>query len=126
MPIHPRWPRRTTQVTTMTQAQADMPPHRYTAELASEIERRWQDHWEEHGTFHAPNPVGPLADPGHPRAGADEQYAVQTGTHPRKTTEENVERYRAQLRRLGLAYDDRRSFATTDVEYYRWTQWIFL
>src|SRR5690348_10008564 len=55
-----------------------------------------------------------------------EQYAVQTGTHPRKTTEENVDRYRAQLRRLGLAYDDRRSFATTDVGYYRWTQWIFL
>ena len=38
-----------------------------------------------------------------------EQYAVQTGTHPRKTTEANVERYRGQLRRLGLAYDDRRS-----------------
>jgi leucyl-tRNA synthetase len=55
-----------------------------------------------------------------------EQYAVQTGTHPRKTTEENVERYRAQLRQLGLAHDPRRSVATTDVEFYRWTQWIFL
>jgi leucyl-tRNA synthetase len=55
-----------------------------------------------------------------------EQYAVQTGTHPRTTTEANVERYRGQLRRLGLAYDDRRSFATTDPGYYRWTQWIFL
>jgi leucyl-tRNA synthetase len=55
-----------------------------------------------------------------------EQYAVQTGTHPRTTTEANVERYREQLRRLGLAYDDRRTFATTDPEYYRWTQWIFL
>ncbi|MDP9791955.1 leucyl-tRNA synthetase [Catenuloplanes nepalensis] len=55
-----------------------------------------------------------------------EQYAVQTGTHPRVTTEANVERYRAQLRRLGLAYDNRRSVATTDVDYYRWTQWIFL
>ncbi len=55
-----------------------------------------------------------------------EQYAVQTGTHPRKTTEENVQRYRAQLRQLGLAHDDRRSVATTDVEFYRWTQWIFL
>ena len=55
-----------------------------------------------------------------------EQYAVQTGKHPRKTTEDNVERYRPQLRRLGLAYDDRRSVATTDVEFYRWTQWIFL
>ena len=55
-----------------------------------------------------------------------EQYAVQTGTHPRTTTEANVNRYRAQLRRLGLAYDDRRSLATTEVGYYRWTQWIFL
>jgi leucyl-tRNA synthetase len=55
-----------------------------------------------------------------------EQYAVQTGTHPRTTTEANVARYRDQLRRLGLAHDDRRSVATTDVEFYRWTQWIFL
>ncbi|WP_203834707.1 leucine--tRNA ligase [Winogradskya humida] len=55
-----------------------------------------------------------------------EQYAVQTGTHPRTTTEANVERYRGQLRRLGMAYDERRSFSTTDPEYYRWTQWIFL
>jgi leucyl-tRNA synthetase len=55
-----------------------------------------------------------------------EQYAVQTGTHPRITTEANVERYRGQLRRLGLAYDDRRSVATTDTSFYKWTQWIFL
>ena len=55
-----------------------------------------------------------------------EQYAVQTGTHPRATTEANIERYRAQIRRLGLAHDKRRSVATTDVEFYRWTQWIFL
>ena len=55
-----------------------------------------------------------------------EQYAVQTGTHPRKTTEENIQRYKAQLRQLGLAHDERRSVATTDVEFYRWTQWIFL
>ncbi|WP_232661220.1 leucine--tRNA ligase [Pseudonocardia sp. TRM90224] len=55
-----------------------------------------------------------------------EQYAVQTGTHPRKTTEENILRYKAQLRQLGLGHDDRRSVATTDVEFYRWTQWIFL
>jgi leucyl-tRNA synthetase len=157
-----------------------VPPHRYTAALANELEIRWQDYWERNGTFDAPNPSGPLADPGHPRAGAPklyvhdmfpypsgaglhvghplgyigtdsytrykrmagynvlhpmgfdafglpaEQYAVQTGTHPRITTEANVERYRAQLRRLGLAYDNRRSLATTDVEYYRWTQWIFL
>ncbi|HLL67063.1 MAG TPA: leucine--tRNA ligase [Micromonosporaceae bacterium] len=164
----------------MTEAATDVPPYRYTAAMANEIEARWQDFWSEHGTFNAPNPVGPLADPGHPRAGAPklyvhdmfpypsgsglhvghplgyigtdcytryqrmagfnvlhpmgfdafglpaEQYAVQTGTHPRVTTEANVERYRAQLRTLGLAYDDRRTLATTDPGYYRWTQWIFL
>jgi leucyl-tRNA synthetase len=55
-----------------------------------------------------------------------EQYAVQTGTHPRTTTEANVTRYREQLRRLGLAHDARRSVSTTDVDFYRWTQWIFL
>ncbi|MEU4624411.1 leucine--tRNA ligase [Actinoplanes sp. NPDC023801] len=158
----------------------ETPPFRYTAALAGEIEQRWQDFWDAHGTFHAPNPAGELADPGHPRAGAPklhvqdmfpypsgaglhvghplgyigtdcytrykrqagynvlhpmgfdafglpaEQYAVQTGTHPAVTTAANVERYRQQLRRLGLAYDDRRSFSTTDPEYYRWTQWIFL
>jgi leucyl-tRNA synthetase len=55
-----------------------------------------------------------------------EQYAVQTGTHPRKTTEDNIARYRKQLRQLGLAHDAERTLATTDVEFYRWTQWIFL
>ncbi len=55
-----------------------------------------------------------------------EQYAVQTGQHPRVTTEANIATYRGQLRRLGLAHDARRSVATTDVEFYRWTQWIFL
>ncbi|MEV4810022.1 leucine--tRNA ligase [Micromonospora avicenniae] len=158
----------------------DIPPFRYTAALANDIEHRWQDHWEREGTFHAPNPTGPLADPGHPRAGAEklyvldmfpypsgaglhvghplgyigtdsfaryqrmagrnvlhamgfdafglpaEQYAVQTGTHPRTTTVANIERYKAQLRRLGLAHDERRSVATIDVDFYRWTQWIFL
>jgi leucyl-tRNA synthetase len=161
-------------------SESEIPPFRYTAEIAGEIEARWQAYWEEHGTFFAPNPVGELADPSHPRAGAPklhvqdmfpypsgaglhvghplgyigtdcytrykrmagfnvlhpmgfdafglpaEQYAVQTGTHPRATTEANVERYRSQLRRLGLAYDNRRTFSTTDPEYYRWTQWIFL
>ena len=55
-----------------------------------------------------------------------EQYAVQTGQHPRITTEANIVTIRRQLRRLGLAHDPRRSVATTDVEFYRWTQWIFL
>ncbi|MET8043925.1 leucine--tRNA ligase [Micromonospora sp. NPDC005215] len=158
----------------------DIPPFRYTAALADEIEIRWQDSWAREGTFHAPNPTGPLADPTHPRAGADklyvldmfpypsgaglhvghplgyigtdcyaryqrmagrnvlhamgfdafglpaEQYAVQTGTHPRTTTVANIERYKAQLRRLGLAHDERRSVATIDTDFYRWTQWIFL
>ncbi|MGN9808700.1 leucine--tRNA ligase [Micromonospora sp. BQ11] len=158
----------------------DIPPFRYTATLANEIERRWQDSWQREGTFHAPNPTGPLADPDHPRAGAEklyvldmfpypsgaglhvghplgyigtdcfaryqrmagrnvlhamgfdafglpaEQYAVQTGTHPRTTTEANIERYKEQLRRLGLAHDERRSVATIDTDFYRWTQWIFL
>src|SRR3954464_14246228 len=55
-----------------------------------------------------------------------EQFAVQTGQHPRITTEANIEAIRAQLRRLGVDHDDRRSFATIDPGYYKWTQWIFL
>jgi leucyl-tRNA synthetase len=55
-----------------------------------------------------------------------EQYAVQTGQHPRVTTESNVATMRRQLRALGLGHDSRRSIATTDAGYYRWTQWIFL
>ena len=55
-----------------------------------------------------------------------EQYAVQTGQHPRVSTDANVANMRRQLRRLGLAHDERRSVATTDVAFYRWTQWIFL
>jgi leucyl-tRNA synthetase len=159
-----------------TAAAEAVPVHRYTAELAADIERRWQVYWEQHGTFHAPNPVGALAGPvtedklfvqdmfpypsgaglhvGHPLGfiGTDvfarfhrmlgrtvlhtmgfdafglpaEQYAVQTGTHPRTTTEGNIRRYLTQIRRLGLGHDERRRVATTDVEYYRWTQWIFL
>jgi len=55
-----------------------------------------------------------------------EQYAVQTGTHPRTTTEANIANMKRQLRRLGLGHDERRAVATTDVDFYRWTQWIFL
>ncbi|RSN38005.1 leucine--tRNA ligase [Amycolatopsis sp. WAC 01416] len=155
------------------------PQHRYTAELAGQIEQRWQDYWSDHGTYHAPNPVGPLADEsgevpsdklfvqdmfpypsgaglhvGHPLGfiatdvfaryhrmigrnvlhtmGFDafglpaEQYAVRTGQHPAKTTDENITTYLRQLRSLGLGHDDRRRIRTTDPEYYRWTQWIFL
>ncbi|MER7078710.1 leucyl-tRNA synthetase [Saccharopolyspora kobensis] len=154
----------------------EVPQHRYTAETAVEIEQRWQQRWEERGTFHAPNPAGALKGDvpedklfiqdmfpypsgaglhvGHPLGfiGTDvyarfhrmlghnvlhtmgfdsfglpaEQYAVQTGTHPRTTTEQNIERYLGQIRRLGLGHDERRRIATTDIEFYRWTQWIFL
>ena len=55
-----------------------------------------------------------------------EQYAMQTGEHPRVATESNIAVYKRQLRRLGLAHDHRRSFATIDTNYVRWTQWIFL
>lgn len=55
-----------------------------------------------------------------------EQYAVQTGQHPRISTEANIANMRRQLRRLGLSHDPRRSIATIDVDYVRWTQWIFL
>ncbi|MCX6469421.1 MAG: leucine--tRNA ligase [Corynebacteriales bacterium] len=160
-----------------------MTEYRYTAQLAGEIEERWQGIWNDRRTYEAPNPVGPLAGDlsafgapdrsnklfvqdmfpypsgaglhvGHPLGfiasdvyarfhrmdGANvlhtmgfdafglpaEQYAVQTGTHPRSTTEANVERYLAQIRRLGLGHDERRRVATTDVDFYRWTQWIFL
>ncbi|WP_168581730.1 leucine--tRNA ligase [Gephyromycinifex aptenodytis] len=154
-------------------------PFRYDAALAQEIETSWQDRWENAGTFRAPNPAGPWAQPdevagrekllvldmfpypsgaglhvGHPLGyiatdvfaryhrmtgknvlhclGYDafglpaEQYAVQTGQHPRLTTEANIVTMRRQLRRLGLGHDDRRAIETIDPEYYRWTQWIFL
>ncbi|WP_277455121.1 leucine--tRNA ligase [Janibacter sp. DB-40] len=155
-------------------------PYRYTAEMAGRIEVDWQDRWQEQGTFRAPNPAGPWAEPervasydghmlvldmfpypsgaglhvGHPLGyiatdvysrfqrmlgknvlhclGYDafglpaEQFAVQTGQHPRKTTEDNMVVMKRQLRRLGLGHDDRRAFATIDPDYYRWTQWIFL
>jgi leucyl-tRNA synthetase len=55
-----------------------------------------------------------------------EQFAVEHGVHPRVTTEKNIANIVEQLKRLGLAYDWDRSFATTDVDYYKWTQWIFL
>jgi leucyl-tRNA synthetase len=156
--------------------------HRYDAQLADRIERRWQQRWAQEKTFAAPNPVGDLAQAapdrpagdrehvylmdmvpypsgrglhvGHPLGylatdvyaryhrmrghnvmhalGYDsfglpaEQYAVQTGQHPRVTTEENIANMRRQLSRLGLGHDADRTFSTTDPEFVRWTQWIFL
>ena len=55
-----------------------------------------------------------------------EQYAIETGTHPRITTERNIANIRRQIKRLGFSYDWEREFASTDPEYVRWTQWIFL
>jgi leucyl-tRNA synthetase len=55
-----------------------------------------------------------------------EQYAVQTGTHPAVTTQKNIDSFRQTLQRLGFSYDWAREVNTTDPQYYRWTQWIFL
>ncbi len=55
-----------------------------------------------------------------------EQYAIKTGQHPEVTTRENVARFRVQLKKIGFSYDWKREVNTTDVGYYRWTQWIFL
>ena len=55
-----------------------------------------------------------------------EQYAVKTGQHPRTTTERNIQNFTRQIRSLGFSYDWSRELATTDPEYFRWTQWIFL
>src|SRR5436309_13532726 len=57
---------------------------------------------------------------------AGEQYAVRTGVHPARTTAENIATFRRQMKRLGLSYDWEREVNTTDPDYYRWTQWIFL
>ncbi len=55
-----------------------------------------------------------------------EQYAIETGVHPAKSTQRNIERYRAQLRHIGFSYDWSREVVTCDPKYYKWTQWIFL
>src|SRR5215469_9790499 len=55
-----------------------------------------------------------------------EQHAIKTGTHPRITTEKNIANFRRQEKMLGFSYDWDRELSTTDVEYLRWTQWIFL
>jgi leucyl-tRNA synthetase len=155
-------------------------PFRYDAQCANGIELTWQTRWEREGTFHTPNPAGPLSADfakvagrppfylldffpypsgiglhvGHPLGyiGTDvfgrflrmtghqvlhpfgfdsfglpaEQYAIDTGQHPAVTVRQNAAVMRAQLGRLGLAHDRRREVMTSDPDYYRWTQWIFL
>lgn len=54
-----------------------------------------------------------------------EQYAIKSGRHPEETTRENIANFLRQLKAIGLSYDWDRQFATCDVEFYRWTQWIF-
>ncbi len=55
-----------------------------------------------------------------------EEHAIKTGTHPRIQTEKNIDNFRRQLKMLGFSYDWQREVATTDIAYFRWTQWIFL
>jgi len=55
-----------------------------------------------------------------------EQYAIQTGTHPAITTEQNITKYEEQLRKIGFSFDWSREVRTSDASYYKWTQWIFI
>src|ERR1044071_1452041 len=55
-----------------------------------------------------------------------EQYAIETGTHPRQTTQRNIDTFRRQIKMLGFSYDWEREVDTTDPQYVKWTQWIFL
>ncbi len=55
-----------------------------------------------------------------------ENYAIKTGTHPRTVTDNNIQKFTSQLKRVGFAFDWTRVVDTTDVDYYKWTQWIFL
>ncbi len=133
------------------------------------IEKKWQDIWEEKGAFHASNdktkpkyfalvefpyPSGQGLHVGHPRSytaldivsrkrrlegynvlypmGWDafglptENYAIKNKIHPRMVTEQNIARFKEQLKSLGLSFDWSREVDTTDPNYYKWTQWIFL
>lgn len=133
------------------------------------IEKKWQDRWENEGTFKAvddfslpkfygliefPYPSGAGMHVGHIKAysgmevicrkrrmqgynvlfpiGFDafglpaENYAIKTGTHPRIVTDRNIHNFTGQLKRVGFAFDWSRVVDTTDTDYYKWTQWIFL
>jgi len=135
-----------------------------------EIEKKWQQFWEQHKTFKAkdcdtskpkyyvldmfPYPSGQGLHVGHPEGytasdivarykrmngfnvlhpfGWDafglpaEQHAVDTGTAPKATTQKNIDNMRQQTKSLGFSYDWDREVNTTDTNYYKWTQWIFL
>ena len=132
-------------------------------------EKKWQQYWDEHGTFKAetgskkpkfyalvefPYPSGAGMHVGHIKAysglevvsrkrrlegynvlfpiGFDayglptENTAVKTGVHPRVVTDKNIEKFTNQLKRVGFSFDWSRVIDTTDEDYYKWTQWIFL
>lgn len=135
----------------------------------TEIEKKWQEYWREHNTFHAENdytkpkfyalvefpyPSGQGLHIGHPRPytamdivsrkrrlegynvlfpmGWDafglptENFAIKNKIHPALVTKNNVARFKEQLMSLGLSFDWDREVNTTDPEYFKWTQWIFL
>ena len=134
-----------------------------------EIEKKWQNYWEENDFYRAedfskkpklyiliefPYPSGEGLHVGHVRSYAaldavarkkrmegfnvlypigwdafglpTENYAIKTGIHPSVATEKNIANYKRQLKILGLSFDWSREINTTDPEYYKWTQWIFL
>lgn len=134
-----------------------------------EIEKKWQEIWEDKGVFHAsdshekpkfyalvefPYPSGQGLHVGHPRSytaidiiarkrrmqgfnvlypmGWDafglptENYAIKNNIHPAIVTKNNIKRFKKQLQSQGYSFDWSREINTTDPEYYKWTQWIFL
>ncbi|HAR3469922.1 TPA: leucine--tRNA ligase [Staphylococcus aureus] len=135
----------------------------------NQIEKKWQDYWDENKTFKTndnlgqkkfyaldmfPYPSGAGLHVGHPEGytatdiisrykrmqgynvlhpmGWDafglpaEQYALDTGNDPRKFTKKNIQTFKRQIKELGFSYDWDREVNTTDPEYYKWTQWIFI
>ncbi|MBP2617036.1 leucine--tRNA ligase [Chryseobacterium jejuense] len=85
--------------------------------IASDIYARYK----RHQGFNVLHPVG-YDSFGLPA----EQYAIQTGQHPAITTEQNINRYEEQLRKIGFSFDWSREVRTSDASYYKWTQWIFI
>lgn len=85
--------------------------------IASDIYARYK----RHQGFNVLHPVG-YDSFGLPA----EQYAIQTGQHPAVTTEENINRYEEQLKKIGFSFDWSREVRTSDASYYKWTQWIFI